>query len=248
MANHEIGLLLRDMPQSAAPASSPCAACSVRELSVCAVLDGDELSELASISHDCTLDAGETLFSEGDGAEHVYNVTAGWVKLYKLLPDGRRQITGFLTAGDFLGLAAADTWVNSAEAVTGIALCRFSRRRLDGLMQQFPHLQRRLLSMAAGELALAQDQMLLLGRKTAKEKICSFLLSLSRRARLRGHADNPIYLPMGRADIGDYLGLTMETVSRTFTQLKTAGIISLLDGHQVQLTKRDVITELAENG
>lgn len=248
MATFDIGLLLPGVTQPDGNAHSPCAACGIRELSVCSVLDSSELEELAGISHTSALEQGECLFSEGDGAEHVYNVTSGWVKLYKLLPNGRRQITGFLAAGDFLGLAASDTHVYSAEAVTGITLCRFPRRKVDGLMERFPHLQRRLLGMAANELALAQDQMLLLGRKTAREKICSFLLSLSRRSRLRGLTDNPVHLPMGRADIGDYLGLTMETVSRTFTQLKTAGLIRLLDGHQVQLLKRDVITELAENG
>jgi CRP/FNR family transcriptional regulator len=96
------------------------------------------------------------------------------------------------------------------------------------------------------ELVAAQDQMLLLGRKSAKEKIASFLLKLSRRAERRGHPHNPVYVPMSRSDIGDYLGLTTETVSRTFTQLKTAGTIRLLDGHRVDLARVDELEAIAE--
>ncbi len=243
MSAYDIGIPhLRDAP------SSPCAACGIRAMSVCSVLDPVELDELAAITQDFTLDSGEALFSEGDRAEHLYNVTSGWVKLYKLLPDGRRQITGFLFAGDFLGLAVSDTYAYTAEAITGIAVCRFPRRKLEAMLERFPHLQRRLFSMASNELAAAQEQMLLLGRKTAREKICSFLISLSQRAKQRGHAENPVHVPMSRSDIGDFLGLTMETVSRTFTQLKTNGAIRLLDGHQVQLVKPESLIEMAENG
>jgi len=107
-------------------------------------------------------------------------------------------------------------------------------------------MQRRLFSMASNELAAAQDQMLLLGRKTAKEKICSFLIMLSQRAARRGHKENPVYVPMSRADIADYLGLTTETVSRTFTQLKTAGTISLQEGNKVLIADLDAIYDMAE--
>jgi CRP/FNR family transcriptional regulator, anaerobic regulatory protein len=106
--------------------------------------------------------------------------------------------------------------------------------------------RRRLMAITANELLAAQDQMVLLGRKSAKEKLCSFLLNLSRKAARRGLNDNRITMPMGRADIADYLGLTIETVSRTITCLKTAGLIRLLDNHKVELSDPDAIAELAD--
>ncbi len=224
---------------------SPCAACSVRGMTICAPLDSQELAQVSALMTSVELDAGGPLFDEGEEAGNVYNLTSGTLKVYKLLPDGRRQVTGFLFPGDFLGLATQDTYAFSAEAVTPCLLCRFPRQKLEDLMQRLPKIEQRLLSIASNELAAAQDQMLLLGRKTAREKIASFLLMLGKRAKQRGQADNPVAVPMSRTDIGDYLGLTTETVSRTFTQLKQDSIISLLPNHQVQLTKRDDLEEIA---
>ncbi len=218
----------------------------MRPLTVCAALEDDEVRALAEITQTLRVEAGKTIFSEGDAAEAMYNVTSGTVKLYKLLPDGRRQITGFLGSGDFLGLSFDDTYAYSAETVTVAALCRFPRRKMEAVLDAFPKVQRRLFSMATTELAAAQDQMLLLGRKTAKEKICSFLMMLSQRAGRRGQKENPVFVPMSRADIADYLGLTTETVSRTFTQLKTSGVISLQEGNKIRLGNLDAIYDMAE--
>jgi CRP/FNR family transcriptional regulator, anaerobic regulatory protein len=225
---------------------SPCGACPVRALTVCDALDPEELRRLNEILYSLRVEAGDTLFAEGDPADMLYNVTSGTIKLYKLLPDGRRQITGFMLPGDFIGLAVHDCYAYSAESVTQANLCRFPRRRLEALLEEFPKMQRRLFSMASSELATAQDQMLLLGRKTAKEKIASFLLTLSKRAKRRGYKENPIHLPMSRADIADYLGLTTETVSRTFTQLKTSRAVTLLEGGKVQIGNMDILHDLAE--
>jgi len=226
----------------------PCGACPVRSLTVCAALEEEELSRLADIVQTQRIDASQTIFSEGDPAGNMFNVTAGTVKLYKLLPDGRRQITGFLFSGDFMGLAINERYAYSAETVTATSVCRFPRRKMDQLMDEFPKLQRRLFSLASNELAAAQDQMLLLGRKAAREKIASFLLSLAQRAVRRGQKDNPVHVPMSRADIADFLGLTTETVSRTFTQLKAAGLIRLLEGGKVQLVNKTALYDMAEGG
>ena len=224
----------------------PCGACSVRSLTVCGALDDEEISRLADIVQTQRIEAHQTIFSEGDPATSVFNVTSGTVKLYKLLADGRRQITGFLFGGDFLGVSVNDRYAYTAETVSVTTICRFPRRKLDGLMEEFPKLQRRLLGLASTELAAAQDQMLLLGRKTAREKIASFLIMLSQRASRRGQRDNPVSLPMGRADIADYLGLTTETVSRTFTQLKSSGVIMLRENNRVELGDLTAIHEIAE--
>lgn len=230
----------------AVPLHSPCSACSVRDLTLCATLEEPELAEMAAIVTTMELSPGDPLFDEAEPAEHLFNVTAGAVKVYKLLADGRRQMTGFLFPGDFLGLANEETYAYSAEAITHTALCRFPRRKLERLLQKYPKMEHRLLGMASHELAVAQEQMLLLGRKTAREKIASFLLMLSRRATQRGQAGDPVSVPMSRNDIGDFLGLTTETVSRTFTQLRQGGSINLLQGGKVELTDRARLEDIAE--
>ena len=237
---------LSEAAQQPARAQTPCQACTVRHLTVCAPLDEQEVQEVAAISQNVEMSPGDPLFDEGERADQVYNVTAGTMKVYKLLSDGRRQVTGFLFPGDFLGLANNDSYAYSAEAVTHATLCRFPRAKLDKLLERHPKMERRLLSIASHELAVAQEQMLLLGRKTAKEKIASFLLNLSERAESRGQPGNPVSVPMSRTDIGDYLGLTTETVSRTFTNLRTGGTIALRNGGKVEILDTEALRDVAE--
>ena len=150
-------------------------------------------------------------------------------------------------AGDFLGIALNDSYAYSAEAVgQRIPLPVPAEENWKTLLDRFPKLERRLLNVASNELVQAQDQMLLLGRKTAKEKVCSFLIRLSDRAEERGDDAQTIYVPMSRADIGDYLGLTTETVSRNFTQLKTSGVIRLLEGGMVHIPDLERLRLLTE--
>ena len=224
--------------------ASPCVSCSIRETSVCGALAPDELERFSSIVMAQTFDQGETIFYEGDPATSLYNVTSGCVRLSKLLPDGRRQVTGFLFAGDFLGLAYVDSYAFTAEAITEVRLCLFPRGRFQALLDDFPALEKRLLGMASNELAAAQDQIVLLGRKSAKEKLATFLLNLSKRqsATLNGA---PVQLPMTRNDIADCVGLTTETVSRTFTKLTDEGLISLKTPHEVVLDGLDDMKDLA---
>jgi len=193
-----------------------------------------------------TVASGEAVFIEGDPAENFYEVIRGTVRLHKLLPDGRRQITGFLSAGHLLGLSHANAYVYSAEAIGPVTVLCYPRARLDRLMDEVPGLARRLLVAASDELRQAQDQMLLLGRKTAAEKIASFLATL---ATLQGGAaSEELELPMSRNDIADYLGLTMETVSRTLAKLKRDRLIALPTHTRVELLDRDRLEELAAGG
>jgi len=215
-------------------------------LSICAALEEHEVRDMAAITTTLAIGAGEPLIDEGQPAAHVFNVTSGAIKVYKLLVDGRRQMTGFIFPGDFLGLANDETYAYSAEAVAASTVCRFPRRKLEALLTKYPKMERRLLSVASHELAAAQEQMLLLGRKNAREKIASFLLMLSRRAAHRGLSADPIFVPMSRNDIGDYLGLTTETVSRTFSDLKSKGIIELLPASKVRLARRAQLEAIAE--
>ncbi len=161
----------------------------------------------------------EGLFAEGEPADDVFNVTGGMVRLYKLLPDGRRQIVGFAIAGDFLGLALMERYGVSAEAVSEVSACRFARDAFTAFVDDRPHLLRRLHEFASHELSLAQDQMVLLGRRSAEERIAAFLLGMRDRLSRLGHHSVTLPLPMSRQDIADYLGLTIETVSRTITKM-----------------------------
>jgi CRP/FNR family transcriptional regulator len=229
-------------------AAPHCDACEIREISVCRSMAPEELARLQAIITSAYLDAGQAIIHEGDPAENLFNVVSGAVKLYKLLPDGRRQITGFLFPGDFLGIALNETYVYTAEALTPVRLCRFPRRRLEALLKDIPALEHQLLDEVATELVAAQDQMLLLGRKTARERVASFLLMLAKRAERHGRQVNPVELPMSRADIADYLGLTTETVSRTVTQLRQSSTISAANRGEIEILDQAALEELSECG
>ncbi len=242
-----LAMALSERPRSVASAAARahgCESCGARALSICSAMPGDELGQLAAARMHQHVAPGETFLNEGEPATHFFNVVEGAVKVFKLMPDGRRQITGFLFAGDLLGLAFNDTYTYSAEAISPVKLCRFPRRQLERLLDAFPKMERRLLAMASNELAAAQEQMMLLGRKTAHERIASFLLSLARREARHGAGDN-VMLPMTRTDIADYLGLTTETASRVFTSLKKRGYIELEAGGRVRLADRDTLEEIA---
>jgi CRP/FNR family transcriptional regulator, anaerobic regulatory protein len=186
---------------------------------------------------------GETVFAEGDDADSVYEVVRGMLRLYKLLPDGRRQITGFLSAGHLLGLAPEGVCVYTAEAVTEVTLCRYKRAAFERLIDEVPGFARRLLTVASQELCAAQNQMLLLGRKAATEKVASFLLLMADQQG--ADRAETVSVPMTRSDIADYLGLTIETVSRTLTKLKRDGLIAIPSSAHIEICDRDQLEELA---
>jgi CRP/FNR family transcriptional regulator len=217
-----------------------CAACEARELSPCAVIEGQDLERLARVAVQQHVKPDQIFIEEGAPAACFFNITGGTARLYKSLPDGRRQITGFARAGDFLGLAGCTEYGFSAEAIDQVQLCRFTRLSLQRLLDDFPAMERRLLETAGNELVAAQEQMLLLGRKTAGERLASFLIMLDRGAA------GALHLPMSRSDIADYLGLTIETVSRTFTKFKSAGLIALPTVTEVIVLDRPRLTRLAE--
>ncbi|WP_343565566.1 Crp/Fnr family transcriptional regulator [Kiloniella sp. b19] len=223
----------------------PCDKCSVSEMALCNALGCDDLKRLSELAFEQSAQKGETIINEADPASYLFNVTSGALKLYKLLPDGRRQITGFLFPGDFMGIAMNDCYAYSAEVVENCTLCRFSRPKLEKLMRDVPDLEHRLLNMVSNELVLAQEQMLLLGRKTAQEKVASFIKTLYERSLRRNPLATSVPLPMSRSDIGDYLGLTTETVSRTFSALKKNGVISIPDAGFVQINDPDELEDLS---
>ncbi|HYC02593.1 MAG TPA: helix-turn-helix domain-containing protein [Azospirillaceae bacterium] len=230
-------------------AEARCAACPARRSGLCAAADtGSELAcRLGGLSERVTLEPGDVLVRQGDAARHVFAVVAGTLKVTRVMADGRAQISGFLSGGELLGLPGMEcgTYVYEAVALTRTSVCRFNRDRLVVLTDDFPAVRRRLLAMTAGELAAAQEQMLLLGRKSAIEKVASFLLQLQAKAARRGVGGTRVQVPMSRAEIGDHLGLTIETVSRCVSKLKTAGSIRLVDTHTIEIRDPTALSELA---
>jgi CRP/FNR family transcriptional regulator len=222
-----------------------CQTCQVRELAVCAALSDDELAAFDAVQIRQSLKRGQVICYEGDDADAVYNVAAGTVRLSKLLADGRRQVTGFLLAGDFLGLMDEVVHASTAEAVGEATVCRMDRRAFDRLSERFPRLERRLRLRAGHELAEAQAHMLLLGRRTPREKLACFLLRLYERLDAAEPLDNVLQLPMKRADIADFLGLTIETLSRTFTVMRQEGLIELPEPQLVVFKDQEAIEDLA---
>ncbi|MEJ0046656.1 MAG: helix-turn-helix domain-containing protein [Rhodospirillales bacterium] len=224
----------------------PCANCDARPHSVCAAIDDTDLQRLASVAVVQHYEPGQSFIVEGDPAEFFFNITGGTARLYKLLPDGRRQITGFSHQGDFLGLAVSKTYGFSAEAIDRVHLCRFSRPKMYSLLADFPALEKRLLATAGNELMAAQEQMLLLGRKTARERLASLLIRLSDEPARCAPPKTRINLAMTRTDIADYLGLTIETISRTFTRLRTDRLIGLPSIAEVVILDRPRLAKIAD--
>jgi CRP/FNR family nitrogen fixation transcriptional regulator len=184
---------------------------------------GNDMMAAKAAGAQRTLVKGEELFAEGDAADYFYKVASGTVRTYKLLSDGRRQIDEFHLAGDIFGLESGEEHRFSAEAIDDATVVAFRRRRFETLAHEDPALGDEVMTSMMRSLERAHDHMVLLGRKTAQEKIATFLLDIAKR--LPG--GNRFDLPMQRSDIADHLGLTIETVSRTLTQFARDGVIKL---------------------
>jgi CRP/FNR family transcriptional regulator, anaerobic regulatory protein len=224
----------------------PCGRCYARSRSVCDAIRQPDMRRLAESVTTGRAAPGSSFIVEGEIASAFFNITGGTAKLYKLLPDGRRQITGFVGIGHFLGLAVSDTYAFSAEAIEPVRYCRFSRPRLRALLNDFPAMEQRLLQIASNELVAAQEQMLLLGRKNARERVASFLLAQSRLGVPCQTPWTRFALPMTRGDIADYLGLTIETVSRTLTKLRSDGLLDIPNVTEIVIRDRSRLQRIAE--
>jgi len=222
----------------------PCDECSIKRLSVCAALDRAELRELAHLGRQVHFGAGETVFAQEQMTTSFYNLVDGVMRLYKLLPDGRRQIIGFALPGDFLGLAASSHHNFSADAIGSVELCQFSRSGFARFSEDKPDLLRRINELAVRELSQAQDHIVLLGRRSAEEKVATFLVRWRNRIAEAAGASQMVPLPMSRQDIADYLGLTIETVSRTLTSLECSAAIEVPSSRRIVLRNRLALSRL----
>jgi CRP/FNR family transcriptional regulator len=194
----------------------------------------------------CQIDVGATLFHEGDKATHLFEVVEGVLRIVKIFGDGRRVITGFLHPGDLVGVSLKDRYLYSAEAVTHARFRRFGRREFQEAINASPSLRPLLFARLCDEMAAAQNQMVLLSRKNAEERMCSFLTAeLHREQRAAGRGAATVELPMTRLDIADYLGLTIETVSRMITKLTRAGVVAPEGRHSLRILKVSALARLA---
>ena len=188
--------------------------------------DPNELREFQKLAVQVSVAAGKTIFSEGELADSVFGLSRGFVRLYKLPPDGRRQILGFALPGDFLGMPINDRHRFSADAIGEVTLSRFSRIKLANFVLSSPNVLRLLMEFAARQLEMAQDQMI--GRRSAEEKVSIFLVNWRSRLTRITASSEAVPSPMPRRDIADFLGLTLETISRTFTKLEQRKAIRIL--------------------
>ena len=223
-----------------------CSLCKIRSYSFCRCLNDDQLEIFSKVSFEKKFTDKENIFLQNDPSTHLYNVTEGNVKIYQLLDDGRIQIIGFLYPGDFFGTYKNNKYNYSAEAIGNLRVCVFDQRILDKYMDQNPILAKELLNQTSYELTLAQDRMTVMGRLNAIEKIAIFFINISNQRKRIGWQSNPISLSMARQDIADYLGLTIETVSREISKLKTSNIIKIISSKQLFINDIEKLKQISK--
>ncbi len=208
-----------------------CADCPIRHRAVCARCDTDELELLDEIKYYRSYEAGQPIVWSGDQMDFVGSVVSGVATLTQTMEDGRTQMVGLLLPSDFVGRPGRSGAAYNVVATTNVMMCCFRKRPFEDLLDRTPHISHRLLEMTLDELDAAREWMLVLGRKTAREKIASLLTILARRDASFGEngseSEAEFDLPLTREAMSDYLGLTLETVSRQISALKKAGVIVL---------------------
>ena len=245
---------MRSAVASFAPLEPPadCKGCQIRKRAVCAMCETRELIELDRIKSYRTYRPGEEIVATGEDMHFLGSVVTGFVSLKRIMADGRRQMVGLLFPSDFIGRPGRPRAAYDAEAVGEVTLCTFDRRRFEEILKESPALEQRLLQMTLDELDAAREWMLLLGRKTAQEKIASFIAMAGRRAGLLETArpldGQPFDLPLSREDMAEYLGLTIETVSRQVSKLRKEGLIDLISVRRLVVKDYGALLEAAGDG
>jgi len=229
-----------------------CQSCTVGEHAVCNVLSAEELLELTAITRHVTYRAGQTIVAETEDKEIIGTVISGVIKLTKALCDGREQIVGLLFPSDVLGRVRDEQSLVYGVAICEVEICLFNSAKFRQLIDKYPVLREALYDRVLNELDSAREWMVLLGRKSAREKIATFLVMLAKRSQFMVHdktlQDNQaaFSLPMSRADIADFLGLTIETVSRQITTLKTTGAIDMRSSRDILVPDLERLQAMAE--
>ena len=222
-----------------------CANCSLHELCLPLGLKEEDLDSLEGIIERHTLQRGKHLYRQGEPFSAIYAIRTGSVKTYTLNTDGSEQVTGFHLPGELVGLDAISlgTHPSSAKALESTSYCELPFERLEELSAQLPSLQRQLLRLMSKEIREDENLAILLGNSTAEQRLATLLLSLSQRFHNRGYSATEFNLSMSRTDIGNYLGLAVETISRLFTRMQENGVLGV-NGKLVQIRDLDALKAL----
>ena len=240
----------RQMTVQDIPTIAPnCGDCPIRHRAVCARCETDELARLEEIKYYRSFEAGQTVIWAGDRMDFVASVVTGVATLTQVMEDGRTQMVGLLLPSDFVGRPGRDNAAYNVVATTDLLMCCFRKKPFEALMLTTPHIAQRLLEMTLDELDAAREWMLILGRKTAREKIASLMAIIARRdatLKLAAPRGRIVFdLPLTREAMSDYLGLTLETVSRQVSALKRDGVIELEGKRHVIIPDFDLLLEEA---
>lgn len=223
-----------------------CRACEARHRGVCGALSASQLVSLNKQSTLKNIESGSELIGESQETSSYANIISGVVKLTKMMSDGRQQIVGLQFAPDFLGRPFRIDSGSSADAATDVNVCSFPKATIERMIKESPELEHRLLEQTLKELDEARDWMLTLGRKTAGEKVASFLHLIAAHINPEADPDSASFeLPLTRSDIADFLGLTIETVSRQLTKLRKDGVIVIRNNRHVEVPDLDRLAERA---
>lgn len=237
------------MQDLSAPNMQDCADCPIRHRAVCARCDADELALLEDIKYYRSFSAGQTIMWAGDRMDFVASVVSGVASLTQTMEDGRTQMVGLLLPSDFVGRPGRATATYTVTATSDLVMCCFRRKPFEKMINSTPHIAHRLLEMTLDELDAAREWMLVLGRKTAREKIASLLAIIARRDAIlaQNTRTNSLEfdLPLTREAMSDYLGLTLETVSRQISALKKDGVVVLEGKRRVQVPNMDRLMDEA---
>ena len=226
--------------------SDKCTDCPIRHRAVCSRCEPAELALLEHMKYYRSFQAGQTVIWAGDRMDFVGSVVTGIATLTQTLEDGRRQMVGLLLPSDFVGRPGRGIASYDVTAKTDLVMCCFRRKPFEAMMAATPHVAHRLLEMTLDELDAAREWLLLLGRKTAREKIASFLVIIARRSA--GLVARPpvgamrFDLPLTREEMADYLGLTLETVSRQMSALKRDGVVELQERRRILVPDFNVLS------
>lgn len=224
-----------------------CQQCSISQLCLPVSLAEAEIEHLDSIiKRNRPIHRGEHLFRSGDPLGALYAIRSGSLKTYTISPEGEEQITGFHLAGEVIGLDAVYNKAHPsfASAMETTMVCELPFEQLEELSGTIPGLRNQLLRVMSREILEDQELLLLLNKKSAEERLAAFLINLSTRYSRRGRSPNCFLLPMTRSDVGNYLGLTIETVSRLFARLQKAELIST-QGKEVTILDMKTMSEMS---
>jgi CRP/FNR family transcriptional regulator len=240
---------VQTLPRSL-PATHPiletlaCMSCPARKSDICGNMSDEDIRTISNSSSRIRLKAGETLVWDGDEARHAYVVTSGTLRSSKANDDGRRQILSFMFTGQFIGIPSDHVHHYSVEALTDAEVCRFERRKLEDILLRYPAVDQGYRRGTARQLESAHEHAFALGRRTAMERVAAFLYELSRSGCPKT-TPRTLKLPMTRSDIADFLGLTLETVSRAFSRLKSVGALGLPSAQEVEIKDEERLKALA---